>query len=195
MEAVGGLGFAPADPADRNRGNAAMTDTTRYARFASPIGDLLIEAKGDRLSGLHMLRGTSDPRLAAAGDDARDAFMDGVREQLEAYFCGRSRGFEVPLLQDGTPFQRKVWAELSKVPYGETISYAELARRVGSPGASRAVGGANGRNPIAIVVPCHRVIAADGRLGGFGGGCDRKLWLLQHEAHVSGREAPASWTA
>ena len=84
----------------------------------------------------------------------------------------------------GTPFQRKVWQGLCAIPYGETMSYAELARRIGHPGASRAVGSANGRNPISIVVPCHRVIAADGTLGGYGGGLDRKEWLLQHEMTV-----------
>ncbi|MDG3007037.1 methylated-DNA--[protein]-cysteine S-methyltransferase [Paludisphaera mucosa] len=170
-----------------------MIETIRHARYTSPIGELLLATKGDRLCGLHMIDDPSDPRLAAAGGG--DAFLDEIRQQLDAYFEGRSRGFQTPLLQDGTAFQRKVWAELAKVPYGETISYAELARRVGDPKASRAVGGANGRNPIAVIVPCHRVIAADGRLGGFGGGLDRKLWLLQHEAHVVGREAPALWTS
>ncbi|WP_315852143.1 methylated-DNA--[protein]-cysteine S-methyltransferase [Paludisphaera soli] len=175
--------------------STTSTETIRYARFASPIGELLLAAKGDRLWKLHMLHGPSDPRASEGLDQARSAFLDDVRGQLDAYFSGRSRGFDLPLAGEGTAFQSRVWAELSKIPYGETISYAELARRVGDPNAARAVGGANGRNPIAIVVPCHRVIAADGRLGGFGGGGDRKLWLLQHEAEVSGREVPAAWTS
>jgi O-6-methylguanine DNA methyltransferase len=103
---------------------------------------------------------------------------------LAAYFRGTLLQFELPLRMPGTPFQQKVWEELRAIPYGETISYMELARRIGHPGASRAVGSANGRNPISIVVPCHRVIAADGTLGGYGGGLDRKEWLLQHETAV-----------
>ncbi len=87
----------------------------------------------------------------------------------------------------GTPFQRRVWQELCTIPYGRAISYAELARRIGQPGSSRAVGGANGRNPISIIVPCHRVIAADGGLGGYGGGLDRKVWLLEHESEALAR--------
>ncbi|OJW05737.1 MAG: hypothetical protein BGO49_26910 [Planctomycetales bacterium 71-10] len=165
----------------------------RRARLASPIGDLLMVADGDRLCGLHMIDDPSDPRLIGAESGGAGAFLDDVRAQLNAYFEGRARRFDLPLVQEGTDFQRKVWAELSRIPYGEAISYSELARRVGDPKASRAVGSANGRNPIAVIVPCHRVVAAGGRLGGFGGGLGRKLWLLQHEAQVAGREAPASW--
>lgn len=165
----------------------------RRARLASPIGDLVIAADGDRLCGLHMIDDPADPRVVGAEPGGAGAFLDDVRAQLEAYFEGRARGFDVPIVQEGTDFQRRVWAELSRIPYGEAISYGELARRVGDPRASRAVGSANGRNPIAVIVPCHRVIAAGGRLGGFGGGLGRKLWLLQHEAHVAGREVPAAW--
>jgi len=103
-------------------------------------------------------------------------------EQLERYFAGERVEFDIPLSLEGTPFQRRAWAALREIPYGETISYGEQAARLGSPGASRAVGLANGRNPIAIVVPCHRVIGADGRLTGYGGGLERKAWLLRHEA-------------
>jgi methylated-DNA-[protein]-cysteine S-methyltransferase len=110
-----------------------------------------------------------------------DAALQAVRDQLKAYFNGRLHDFELPLRMVGTPFQHLVWEGLRAIPYGETVSYAELAIRIGRPGASRAVGSANGRNPISIVVPCHRVIAADGTLGGYGGGLDRKEWLLQHE--------------
>jgi methylated-DNA-[protein]-cysteine S-methyltransferase len=113
-----------------------------------------------------------------------DSAFRAVREQLAAYFEGNLREFELPMEMPGTPFQRRVWEGLCAIPYGETVSYAELARRIGHAGASRAVGSANGRNPISIVVPCHRVIAADGTLGGYGGGLERKDWLLQHETTV-----------
>jgi methylated-DNA-[protein]-cysteine S-methyltransferase len=166
----------------------------RFARYASPIGDLVIEADGDRLRGLNMVDDPADPLLADAETGAAGAFLDDVRARLGDYFESRLRRFDVSLLLQGTDFQKRVWAELVKIPYGETISYAELARRVGDPKAARAVGSANGRNPVAVVVPCHRVIAADGRLGGFGGGLGRKLWLLQHEARAAGREIPASWS-
>ncbi|WP_337173044.1 methylated-DNA--[protein]-cysteine S-methyltransferase [Paludisphaera sp.] len=166
----------------------------RRARFASPIGVLLLEAQGDRLRGLRMIDDPSDPLLEGAESGAAGPFLDDVRARLDDYFAERPSRFDLPLLMEGTDFQRRVWGELLKIPHGETISYAELARRVGDPKATRAVGSANGRNPIAVIVPCHRVISADGRLGGFGGGLDRKLWLLRHEARVVGREAPASWT-
>jgi len=109
-----------------------------------------------------------------------DAFA-AVRTQLDEYFAGTRTAFDVPLRLEGTGFQRAVWAQLCAIPYGTTISYGELARRVGNPKASRAVGLANGRNPIAVIVPCHRVIAGDGSLGGYGGGLDRKTALLDLE--------------
>jgi methylated-DNA-[protein]-cysteine S-methyltransferase len=102
--------------------------------------------------------------------------------------------FDLRLRMDGTSFQHRVWHELCKIPFGGTISYIELARRVGNPRASRAVGGANGKNPIAVIVPCHRVIAADGGLGGYGGGLDRKRWLLEHEAGVLARQTTSGTT-
>jgi methylated-DNA-[protein]-cysteine S-methyltransferase len=104
-----------------------------------------------------------------------------VHAQLDAYFAGRRRDFDVRLAPEGTPFQLRVWAALCEIPYGETISYAELARRIGNPNAVRAVGAANGRNPLPIVVPCHRVVGADGSLVGFGGGLDVKRALLDLE--------------
>jgi methylated-DNA-[protein]-cysteine S-methyltransferase len=114
-----------------------------------------------------------------------DQALHDVREQLDAYFAGERQTFDLPLQMTGTPFQKQVWQGLMAIPYGTTISYAELARRIGRPGASRAVGAANGRNPIGIIVPCHRVIGANGTLTGYGGGLDRKEWLLAHEAgHV-----------
>lgn len=109
---------------------------------------------------------------------------------MRAYFAGELQAFDVPLNMAGTDFQRVVWRELRNIGYGEIISYAELARRVDRPGAARAVGAANGRNPISIIVPCHRVIGADGTLTGYGGGLDRKEWLLRHEVDVLAKGAP-----
>ncbi len=147
----------------------------------SPIGELTLTAVGGSLTGVHMSEQRHIPKIP---DDYRrdDAGLAHVVEQLEAYFAGELTDFEIPMTMRGTDFQRRVWASLCEIPYGETISYGELARRVGNPKASRAVGLANGRNPLAIVVPCHRVIGADGSLTGYGGGLERKVWLLEHES-------------
>ena len=110
-----------------------------------------------------------------------------MREQLDAYFAGELETFDLDLDPHGTPFQQRVWDELTRIPYGETISYSELAHRLGDPKLVRAVGLANGRNPISIVIPCHRVIGADGSLVGYGGGLERKRWLLEHEAVAAGQ--------
>ena len=120
---------------------------------------------------------------------ARDpsAALGEARRQLTEYFAGARRAFDLPLAASGTPFQRRVWEALRRIPYGETISYGELARRIGKPTASRAVGAANGRNPIAIVVPCHRVIGADGTLIGYGGGLPVKEALLALERRAAHR--------
>jgi methylated-DNA-[protein]-cysteine S-methyltransferase len=107
--------------------------------------------------------------------------LDETRQQLADYFAGRRRAFALPLAPHGTAFQRRVWEALARLGWGETVSYAELARRAGVPRSARAVGAANGRNPLPIVVPCHRVIGADGTLTGFGGGVETKAWLLAHE--------------
>jgi methylated-DNA-[protein]-cysteine S-methyltransferase len=119
---------------------------------------------------------------------ADEPFAD-VRRQLCEYFDGERDAFDLPLEMSGTPFQRRVWQALQQIPYGETTTYGELARRMGRPAASRAVGLANGRNPIAVIVPCHRVIGSDGSLTGYGGGLERKRLLLDLEA---GRGAPAT---
>ncbi len=104
-----------------------------------------------------------------------------MRAQLEEYFAGERTSFDIPLAPEGAPFEREVWRALEEIPYGETVSYGEIARRVGQPTAARAVGTANGRNPIAVIVPCHRVIGADGSLTGYGGGLERKRLLLELE--------------
>ena len=114
--------------------------------------------------------------MAAAAGPLREA-----RRQLEEYFAGHRREFDLPLRLHGTQFQRRVWDVLTEIPYGVTWSYGQLAKRIDHPNASRAVGLANGRNPISILVPCHRVIGANGSLTGYGGGLDRKQWLLAHE--------------
>lgn len=164
------------------------TSTTGEATFtttvASPIGTLTLTACGGSLTGLHMDGAAHAPTGQDRWVPDDGHFLGDVTDQLSAYFAGRLRRFDLPVHLAGTPFQRQVWQALTEIPYGETISYAELARRVGNPNACRAVGLANGRNPIAVIVPCHRVIAADGTLGGYGGGLERKSWLLGHEMAV-----------
>jgi methylated-DNA-[protein]-cysteine S-methyltransferase len=159
----------------------ATSPTTITTSMDSPIGPLTLTAVDGTLTGVHMHEQRHTPRLPA-GCIRNDAELAHVVERLDAYFAGTLTDFDLPLAMHGTEFQRRVWASLREIPYGETISYGELARWVGNPKASRAVGLANGRNPVAIVVPCHRVIGADGSLTGYGGGLDRKVWLLEHEA-------------
>jgi methylated-DNA-[protein]-cysteine S-methyltransferase len=144
----------------------------------SPVGDIQLHADAEgRLTGLYL-------RHDGSGGDGP---FDAACEQLDAYFAGELQEFDLPLALDGTPFQLRVWEELARIPFAETISYKELALRLGDLKLVRAVGTANGRNPVSIVVPCHRVIGADGTLVGYGGGLDRKRWLLDHEAVASGR--------
>ncbi|MGE5194798.1 MAG: methylated-DNA--[protein]-cysteine S-methyltransferase [Deltaproteobacteria bacterium] len=154
--------------------------TIFYHVVPSPIGDLMLVSNGEALTGLYMSdhRGGPKPEDGWRPDEGE---FDAVSIQLAAYFAGDLREFDVPLAPHGAEFQKKVWRELCRIPFGKTISYGELARRIGQPTASRAVGLANGRNPISIIVPCHRVIGADGTLTGYGGGIDRKKWLLEHE--------------
>jgi methylated-DNA-[protein]-cysteine S-methyltransferase len=160
--------------------------TTFYQHLPSPIGPLLLVSNGDALTGLFMTDHVGGP--APQPDWRSDATrFAAVWEQLTAYFASELREFDVPLAADGTEFQQKVWDELRRIPFGETISYGELARRIEQPAASRAVGRANGQNPISIIVPCHRVIGANGTLTGYGGGLDRKRWLLAHETGDSSR--------
>lgn len=146
----------------------------------SPIGPLTLAGRAGRLSHLLM-----DGHRHAPGDQDTwqpdDTAFASVVDQLRRYFDGTLTVFDVDLDVAGTDFQRRVWAALRDIPFGETCSYGELARRIGSPGASRAVGLANGRNPVSIIVPCHRVIGADGSLTGYGGGTDRKQFLLDLE--------------
>lgn len=154
-----------------------------YTTVNSPIGELLLVGDGVALHGLYMQEAPRPMALEPGWGADRGAFAD-VRRQLGEYFAGARTAFDVPLAVAGTPFQCAVWRGLRQVPYGETISYGELARRVGRPSAARAVGLANGRNPISVIVPCHRVIGADGRLTGYGGGIERKRLLLELEARA-----------
>src|SRR5215472_10277945 len=159
-----------------------------HAVIDSPIGPLTLIAQQGRLAGVHMEITRYEPGTTALGVAVTadsDPVLATAASQLGSYFRGELTCFDLPL--EGTPFQRSVWTGLLAIPYGETISYGELAGRIGQPSASRAVGLANGRNPVAIIVPCHRVIGADGSLTGYGGGMDRKRYLLALEQRVSGQ--------
>lgn len=154
--------------------------------MSSPIGDLTLVAEGEWLVEVRMNGRDGDGLSPGQGsrpgaDPASERTLGRAREELDAYFAGRLRSFTVRTRGAGTPFQQRVWDALRTIPYGETVSYKAIAERVGSPNAMRAVGAANGANPVAIVVPCHRVIGANGALVGYGGGLDRKTWLLEHE--------------
>jgi methylated-DNA-[protein]-cysteine S-methyltransferase len=157
-----------------------------YAIHPSPVGPLLAVAAADALVGLYFQDEPHAPvpgRAGCARDDA--APIRAATSQLDEYFAGLRDRFDLPMAPIGTPFQQAVWTAIASIPYGETITYGELARRIGRPGHSRAVGVATGRNPLSIVVPCHRVVGADGALTGYAGGLDRKRRLLALEAGKS----------
>jgi len=157
------------------------TQTTLYETLDSPLGELLAVGDGEALTGLYM----QDGRRPATVPDSweRDAEpFGGLRAQLREYFAGGRRAFDLALAPQGSDFQLRVWEALREIPYGETRSYGELAARIGHPGSARAVGAANGRNPISVVVPCHRVIGASGSLTGYAGGLERKRLLLDLES-------------
>jgi methylated-DNA-[protein]-cysteine S-methyltransferase len=156
---------------------------TYYTTVPSPIGRLFLFSDGQHLTGLKM-----GPTERVAGARRDPAPFEIISDQLDRYWNKELREFEVPIATEGTEFQKKVWEGLRTIPYGETISYKELAHRIGLPRAIRAVGQANNRNPIAIVVPCHRVIGANGSLTGYGGGLDKKERLLALEARVLASE-------
>lgn len=154
--------------------------TTHYAITDSPIGELLVLGDADSVHGLLMNGdGDFDQRKLELTQD-QQLFADTIA-QLAEYFAGDRNHFDLPLEPEGTEFQRSVWTALTEIPYGETRSYGEIAAEVGRPKAARAVGMANNRNPIAVIVPCHRVIGAGGALVGYAGGIERKTWLLAHE--------------
>jgi methylated-DNA-[protein]-cysteine S-methyltransferase len=154
-----------------------MTTPTFTMPMDTPVGHLVLESDGDVLIGIWLPSQATTTR--GDGHDAPPVLKD-TATQLEEYFAGERTEFTVPMELDGTPFQQDVWAELTRIPYGKTISYGELARRVGRPKGPRAVGQANGKNPIPIIVPCHRVLASTG-IGGYGGGLPMKRSLLAVE--------------
>lgn len=144
----------------------------------SPVGTLTLLEHDDALTGLYM-----ETHRVPKAEYRSSALLKRAQRQLLEYFAGKRDRFDVPLRLEGTDFQRQVWAALAQIPFGSTCSYAELARRIGRPQAVRAVGSANGANPVSIIIPCHRVIGANGALTGYGGGLPRKHWLLAHEGH------------
>ena len=160
------------------------TDIVHYDDMDSPVGTLRLVADREGLREI-WFEHERHPKQAQSSWVRAKAPLRFARVQLEEYFAGKRQQFELPLHPIGTPFQMEVWQELRRIPYGITISYGELARRIGKPQAMRAVGAANGRNPLPIVVPCHRVIGADGSLTGFGGGLPIKRHLLGLETQVA----------
>ncbi len=152
-----------------------------FTYLASPIGELLLTSDGKHLTGLYMEPSRKSQSVRGWVNEPTNEPLAATVRQLTEYFAGTRRLFDLPLRLAGTAFQQRVWRELTEIPYGETWSYGQLAKRIGNPSASRAVGLANGRNPISILVPCHRVIGANGSLTGYGGGLERKQWLLAHE--------------
>ena len=162
---------------------------TRFRSMTSPVGPLLLESDGEALTAVRYVAGGSNGAqgnlLGATSDD--DAILDSAVQQLEEYFAGARTAFDLPLPSAGTGFYGAVWAALSAIPYGQTWSYRDVAVQVGRPTAARAVGAACGRNPLTIVVPCHRVVGADRSLTGYGGGVEAKRALLALEARTLAR--------
>lgn len=162
--------------------------TTYVAYLDSPLGRLQLRSDGAALTGLYMPSPKGQPPVDAAwvADDA--PFADAV-DQLRAYFAGTLREFDLPLAPHGTEFQNRVWSALRAIPYGRTCSYRDIAESIGAPKAVRAVGLANGRNPISVIVPCHRVVGANGSLTGYGGGLPNKQLLLELERRTAGERS------
>lgn len=161
-----------------------------YMQFDSPLGPLLVTASDHALHHILFDDMPQTSRLLSRRQELIECsthpLLDVTRRQLDEYFAGQRQGFELPLAGQGTPYQQKVWSVLCGIPYSATWSYAQLAHQLGQPTAARAVGMANGKNPLAIVVPCHRVIGKNQTLTGYAGGLERKAWLLAHEAtHLS----------
>jgi methylated-DNA-[protein]-cysteine S-methyltransferase len=169
--------FAKADP------------TILYGHAHTPLGTVLLVGHDSALTGLNFEHLPQSPQPDPEWH-RNESHFEPVRRQLAEYFDGRRTTFELPLDLDGSPFQIAVWSALKDIPYGETTSYGEIAQRIGRPRAARAVGAANGRNPISIIIPCHRVIGADASLTGYGWGVERKAWLLDHEQQRAGIKRP-----
>jgi methylated-DNA-[protein]-cysteine S-methyltransferase len=165
-----------------------MSPATYFTRPPSLLGPLLLVGTADALTAIWLPSGRDRLEPDPSWIESAVPFAEAIH-QLDEYFAGTLRQFDLPLAPEGTPFQQRVWRALLDIPYGETVSYAELARRIDQPSAVRAVGAANGQNPLSIVIPCHRVIGSDGRLVGYGGGLPAKSALLALEQRVAG--APA----
>jgi methylated-DNA-[protein]-cysteine S-methyltransferase len=157
---------------------------------STPLGRVLVVTAGQDLVSLSFDGLDRTPVVGCLPDRDPKALLE-VRRQLDEYFAGIRTAFDLPLRLEGTPFQLEVWSALLALPLGTVATYGRIARQLGRPAAARAVGAANARNPISIVVPCHRLVGTGGDLTGYGGGLDRKEWLLAHERRVAGREAPA----
>jgi methylated-DNA-[protein]-cysteine S-methyltransferase len=158
--------------------------TTTYSTQATPVGDLLLVANAaGALTGCWLAGGKHVGAIEPSWERS-DRQLREVTAQIDAYFAGRLQTFSLELSPRGSAFQREVWQALLEIPFGETVSYGDIATGLNRPGAARAVGAASGRNPISIIVPCHRVIGSGGSLVGYGGGLDRKRWLLDHERAV-----------
>ncbi len=158
-----------------------------FSRCASPVGSWLMLSDGAALTGLYPESHRAVPE-ETDGWRRDDAHFSGVVDQLKAWFAGHLTHFNVPLAMQGSVFARRVWAALREIPPGATVTYGALAAHLGQPSAARAVGAANGRNPVSLIVPCHRVIGADGSLTGYAGGTQLKAWLLEHEATMARRQ-------
>jgi methylated-DNA-[protein]-cysteine S-methyltransferase len=153
-----------------------------YKWIDSPLGALLLTSDERSLTGLYLQNQTYFPQQTEDWQASEQITpLIQTQAQLAEYFAHQRQQFDLPLAPQGTAFQKQVWQVLRQIPFGETLSYGALAKKIGKPDASRAVGAANGQNPISIIVPCHRVIASNGKLTGYAGGLDRKQWLLQHE--------------
>ncbi len=155
-----------------------------YTTIKSPLGELLLTSNGKEITGLYTKKDSHFFQIAKSGIRENKPFTQAIK-QLDEYFNGKRHEFDLPISANGTEFQQNVWKSLKKIGYGKTKSYSELAKSIGKPKASRAVGSANGKNPLCIIIPCHRVINSDGGLGGYNGGIQIKKWLLEHEANNS----------
>lgn len=162
-----------------------MAFASKYSLCPSPVGPWLLVSDGLALTGVYPESHRALPDTAGWTRD--DSFFAGVRDQLAAYFAGRLTDFTVELAPQGTPFQQRVWKALRQIRLGQTTTYGALASHLGSPSSSRAVGAANGKNPISLLIPCHRVVGSNGALTGYAGGAELKQWLLEHEASMARR--------
>lgn len=153
--------------------------------YHSPIGSILLEAEGEQLT---VVSFRDDISISETGTTTSSALQATIK-QLDEYFAGNRKQFDLPLQPTGTAFQQKVWDQLLKIPYAETVTYLHMAKRLGNVKSIRAAASANGKNPIGIIIPCHRVVGADGKLTGYAGGLHRKQWLLEHEAKMAGKQS------